>query len=40
MVMMLTLNAPSTKIVEFANSIETDEVAHDELPRLGLTCLP
>ena len=39
-VMMLTLNSPSTKIAEFANSIGTDEVAHDELPHLGLICLP
>ena len=28
------------KIVEFANSIDTDEMAHIEPPHLALHCLP
>ena len=28
------------KTVEFANSIDLDEVAHDEPPHLDLHCLP
>ena len=28
----LTLEAPETKIADFANSVDTDEVAHDEPP--------
>ena len=27
-------------ILKFANSIDPDEVAHDELPHLDLYCLP
>ena len=27
-------------VVEFANSIDPDEVAHDEPPHLNLHCLP
>ena len=29
-----------TKITEFANSVDLDEVAHDEAPHLDLHCLP
>ena len=29
-----------TKIAEFANSIDLDEVAHNEPPHLDLHCLP
>ena len=28
------------KILEFANSVDPDEVAHNEPPHLGLHCLP
>ena len=28
------------KIVEFANSVDPDEVAHNEPPHLDLHCLP
>ena len=28
------------KIAEFADSIDQDEVAHNELPHLELFCLP
>ena len=28
------------KIAEFANSVDLDEVAHDEPPHLDLHCLP
>ena len=36
----LTLSLPVTKIAEFANSVDLDEVAHDEPPHLDLHCLP
>ena len=36
----LTLSVPKTKIAEFANSINFDEVAHNEPPHLDLHCLP
>ena len=36
----LTLQLPETKIAEFANSIDLDEVAHNEPPHLDLHCLP
>ena len=36
----LILNAPKTKIVEFANNVDPDEVAHNEPPYIGLHCLP
>ena len=36
----LTLQVPVTKIAEFANSLDLDEVAHDEPPHLHLHCLP
>ena len=32
--------APKLKTVEFANSVDQDEVAHNELPHLDLHCLP
>ena len=28
------------KTVEFTNSVDPDEAAHNELPHLGLHCLP
>ena len=34
------LKVPKTRIVEFANSVDPDEVAHDEPPHLDLHCLP
>ena len=36
----LNLKAPKTKIFEFANNVDTDEVAHYEPPHLALHCLP
>ena len=36
----LTLKVPGTKIAEFANSVDLDEVAHNEPPHLDLHCLP
>ena len=36
----LTLYVPETKIAEFANSGDLDEVAHDEPPHLDLHSLP
>ena len=36
---LLTLKVPETKIAEFANSIDLDEVAHNEPPHLDLHCL-
>ena len=36
----LTLQVPETKIVEFANSVDLDEVAQNEPPHLDLQCLP
>ena len=38
--LLLTLKVPETKIAEFANSIDLDEVAHNEPPHLDLRCLP
>ena len=37
---VLTLSVPETKTAECANSVDLDEVAHDEPPHLGLHCLP
>ena len=37
---VLTLYVPETKTAEFANSIDLDEVAHDEPPHPDLHCLP
>ena len=36
---ILTIKEPETKIAEFANSVDLDEVAH-EPPHLDLHCLP
>ena len=36
----LTLKVLKTKITEFANRVDLDEVAHDEPPHLDLHCLP
>ena len=36
----LTLELPETKIAEFVNSVDLDEVAHNEPPLLDLHCLP
>ena len=36
----ITLLIPNTKIAEFANCVNLDEVAHDELPHLDLHCMP
>ena len=32
--------APEMKIVEFANSVDPDEAAHNEPPHLNLHCFP
>ena len=32
----LTLKVPETKVAEFANSLDLDEVAHNEPPHLDL----
>ena len=37
---LLTLYVPETKIEEFANSADPNEVAHYEPPHLDLLCLP
>ena len=34
----ITLYVPVTKIVEFANCVDPDEVAHYEPPHLDLLC--
>ena len=36
----LSLKVPLTKTVGFANSRDSDEMAHDELPCLSLHCFP
>ena len=36
----LTLKVPVTKIAEFANSVDLDEVTHNEPPHLDLHYLP
>ena len=36
----LILSLPETKIADFANSVDLDEVAHKEPPHLDLHCLP
>ena len=38
--MYLTRPLLETEIAEFANSVDLDEVAHDEPPHLDLHCLP
>ena len=37
---VLSLQLPEMKIAEFANSVDLDEVAHNEPPHLDLRCLP
>ena len=37
---LLTLYLPVAKIAEFANSVDLDEVAHNEPPHQDLHCLP
>ena len=37
---VLTHKAPNTTIAEFANTVDTDEMAHNELFHLDLPCLP
>ena len=34
------LKLPEAKIAEFANSVDLDEVAHNEPPHQDLHCLP
>ena len=36
---MLTFKLQETEIAEFANSVDLDEVAHNEPPHLDLLCL-
>ena len=35
----LTLKVPDTKLAEFADSVDLDEVAHHEPPHIDLHCL-
>ena len=35
-----TLKAPNTTIAEFANTVDPDEMAHNEPSHLDLQCLP
>ena len=39
---ILTLKVPKIKlhVVEFANNVDPDEIAYNELPHLELHCLP
>ena len=37
---MLTRKAPNTLIAEFANTVDPDEMAHNEPSHLDLQCLP
>ena len=37
---VLTLEVPETKTAGFSNSIDLDEVAHNEPPHQNLRCLP
>ena len=37
---MLTLEVSNTTKAEFANTVDPDEKAHDELSHLDLQCLP
>ena len=39
-VKVLTLKAPNTTIAEFANTVDPDEMAHNEPSHLDLQCLP
>ena len=36
----LTLKAPNTTKAEFANTVDPDEMAHNEPSQLDLQCLP
>ena len=36
---ILVLNSPEMKIVLFTNSVDPDEVAHNEPPHMELYCL-
>ena len=36
----LACNGSKMKILEFANSVDPDEVAHSEPPHMDLHCLP
>ena len=36
----ILVEVPETKIAKFANSVDFDEVAHNEPPHLDLYCLP
>ena len=36
---MLTLQVPEMKKVDFTNSLDRYEAAHNELPHLDLSCL-
>ena len=36
---VLILKVPRTKIVDFSNNVDPDEVAHNEPPHLDLHCL-
>ena len=38
--LILLPKAPKMKTVELANSIDSNEVAHEEPPHLDLHCLP
>ena len=38
--LIITPKLPETKIAEFANSVDLDEVAHHEPPHLDVHCLP
>ena len=38
-VVILSLSVAETKIAEFSNSVDLDEVAHNEPPHLDLHCL-
>ena len=39
-IVKLTLSVPEMKTAEFVNSVNLDEVAHNEPPHLDLHCLP
>ena len=39
-IVCLTFQVPEMKIAEFANSVDLDEVVHNEPPHLDLHCLP
>ena len=37
---ILTHKAPNTTTADFANTVDPDETAHNELSHLDLQCLP